>query len=139
MRLDGASGAQTATIQLLDAAFCVSRASEVGVMATHARAYLPAGQRAVLEAVDRGAPAVRDFVANEAGPEARALWNDCLTSLHQWRRAHQKRGAMYLRTENTSYHSVGGLVAKQDAATRAEAFDRAMEEHVRETIEARMS
>ncbi|MDO9021110.1 MAG: hypothetical protein Q8S73_15670 [Deltaproteobacteria bacterium] len=139
VRLDGASGAQTATIQLLDAAFGVRRESAVGVMAMHARAYLPAAQRALLEAVDRRAPAVRSFVAETAGPEARELWNDCLASLHQWRRAHQKRGAMYLRTESASYHSVSGIVAKQDGPARAHAFERAMEEHVQETIEARLA
>lgn len=137
-RLDGASGAQTATIQLLDAAFGVRRESAVGVMAMHARAYLPAAQRTLLELVDRRAPSVRAFVAEVAGTEAPALWNDCLASLHQWRRAHQKRGAMYLRTENASYHSVSGIVAKQDSHARAAAFDQAMEEHVQETIEARM-
>ena len=107
-------------------------------LAMHARAYLPAAQRALLELVDRRAPSVRSFVAEVAGPEAPALWNDCLASLHQWRRAHQKRGAMYLRTENASYHSVSGIVAKQDSQSRADAFERAMEEHVQETIEARM-
>ena len=45
---------------------------------------------------------------------------------------------MYLRTENASYHSVSGIVAKQDSHARAAAFDQAMEEHVQETIEARM-
>lgn len=138
LRLDGASGAQTATIQLLDAAFGVRRESAVGAMAMHARAYLPGAQRAMLELVDRRAPSVRAFVTEAAGPEAQALWNDCLSSLHQWRRAHQKRGAMYLRTENASYHSVSGIVAKQDSRSRADAFERAMEEHVQETIDARL-
>jgi len=138
VRLDGACGAQTATIQLLDAIFGVPRASSVGVMALQARRYLPWVQRALLEAVDRRAPAVPAFVADHAGPEAPALWNDCLNTLHQWRRAHQKRGALYLRTENTQYHSVGGLVAKQDSATRAAAYDRAMEEHMQETLAARL-
>ncbi|TAK19596.1 MAG: hypothetical protein EPO40_33840 [Myxococcaceae bacterium] len=138
LRLDGASGAQTATIQLLDAAFGVRRESAVGAMAMQARAYLPAAQRALLELVDRRAPSVRAFVVEVVGPEATALWNDCLASLHQWRRAHQKRGAMYLRTENASYHSVSGIVAKQDSRSRAAAFERAMEEHVQETIDARL-
>lgn len=138
VRLDGASGAQTATIQMLDAAFGVPRASAVGVMTTHARDYLPPGQRALLAAVDAQAGPVRAFVAAHAGPDAPTLWNDCLAALHQWRRAHQKRGAMYLRTDNARYHSVSGLVPPQDAATRAEDFDRAMEDHVAETLAAQL-
>lgn len=138
VRLDGACGAQTTTIQLLDAVFGVPRASAVGAMAHHARRYLPWKQRALLEAIDRRAPIVRAFVADHADPDAPALWNDCLNTLHQWRRAHQKRGALYLRAENARYHSVGGLVTVEDSAVRAAAYDRAMEEHMQETLAARL-
>lgn len=133
-RLDGASGAQTPTIQLLDSTFGVPRTSELGATILSSRSLLPPSHRRLLDAMDRVGPIVRSFIASGADPDTVALWNDCLKGLLGFRRAHQRRGAMYLRAGSANYRSVSGTVAEDDGEARAIAYEAAMDEHVRETL-----
>jgi CRP-like cAMP-binding protein len=132
-QLDGASGAQTPTVQLLDSAFGVRRESPIGQTIHHSRHFMLPAHRRVFEAVDAAGPLVRSFVAQHTDEDTLALWNDCLKGLLNWRRTHQKRGAMYLRAGTSAYRSVSGVVAQQDVESRATAYEAAMDEHVRET------
>lgn len=134
-RLDGASGAQAPILQALDSVLGVRRASPAGQVVLAARAYLPAAQRRFLDALDGVTHVVPELASGAANPTIRELFNECVEGLLFWRRAHQKRGALYMRAEAPNYASVSGVVEVQSGALRSARFEAEMEGHVRETLD----
>ncbi|MGE0495591.1 MAG: cyclic nucleotide-binding domain-containing protein [Vulcanimicrobiota bacterium] len=126
--LEGASGPQACTFQLLDSFLGVPRQTALGEMIEQARRYMLPGHRALLEKFDRTGPVLREFVQQSDAPRLLEAYNRCLKLMQAWRTSHQKRGAMYLEGEAQHYVSTG-LVVK-DPVDRAEHFERTMEEHI---------
>jgi len=136
--LQGASGAQAPSFQLLDAVLAVPRGSHAARSALHSRNGLPRAHRRLLAAVDALGPELRAFVDRAADPTLADRFNQCVRGLQYWRRIHQKRGGVYIAGDPerpvAQYVSVGRVVdAGPDAALR---FDAAMEAHVQETAQA---
>lgn len=137
-RLEGASGAQAPSFQLLDAVLGVPRESHAARSAVHSRGGLPPTHRRFLAALDVLAPELRAYVDRVGDPTLADRFNECARGLQYWRRIHQKRGGLYIAGDPgrpaPPYTSSGRVVddAGQAAATR---FDVAMEAHVQETAQ----
>lgn len=135
--LEGASGAQAPSFQLLDAVLSVPRHSHAARSALHGRAGLPPQHRRFLAALDALGPELRRFVDRAGDRTLAERFNECVRGLQYWRRIHQKRGGIYIAGDPDQpaarYVSVGRVVdAGEDAAAR---FDAAMEAHVQETAQ----
>lgn len=136
--LEGASGAQTPTLQLLDAMLAVPRESPAARAALHSRAGLPPRHRRFLAAVDALGGELRALVERAGDPALTERYDACVRGLQHWRRVHQKRGALYLAGDPQrpvqTYMSVGRVV--EGTGDRAARFDAAMEAHIQETAQA---
>lgn len=135
--LEGASGAQTPSFQLLDAMLAVPRESPAAQAAARSRAGLPPRHRGFIAAVDALGVELRAFVGRSGDRGLADRYNECVRGLQHWRRMHQKRGALYLDGDPhrpvPEYMSVGRVVG--GVADRAAHFDAAMEAHVQETAQ----
>jgi CRP-like cAMP-binding protein len=134
-RLDGASGAQSPVFQALDAVFGIARGSRVAHVALASRAYLPPCHRRFLDALDGVTHVVSDFVLGSNDATSRQLFNECVEGLVFWRRAHQKRGALYMRAEAANYASVSGVVEPQGVVERTARFEAEMNARLHETLD----
>lgn len=133
--LEGASGPQLGCLQVADAILGVSRASPMGESVMRTRRFLPARHRRFLECADVVGPQVRAYIRGSGDRQLAGLFNACASALKAWRLVHQKRGAMYLRSETAgvaaAYTSTGGVVALEDE--RVARFEGAMQERITET------
>ncbi len=136
--VEGASGPQVGVLQVVDALLGTGSGSPMGRAVQHTRRYLPARHRRFLEAFDAAAPVVREWVQAARDRALTALFNACLSSMKAWRLVHQKRGAMYLKSDTPglvqAYTSTGGVVSLEDERIRR--FEAAMQERVGETTVA---
>ncbi|MFA7480142.1 MAG: ATP-binding cassette domain-containing protein [Vulcanimicrobiota bacterium] len=132
--LEGASGPQSCTIQVLDSFFGVSRDSQLGGLLLESRRYMLPRHRTLLEALDETSPVLRRFVAGSGSPRLLEAYNRCLELLRAWRVSHQKRGGLYIKADDSSnsYVSTGLLVQKGD---KSALFEQSMEEHIQATDE----
>lgn len=125
--LEGASGPQVGSLQCVDGFFGVPRVAPISQAILHSRRYMPAPHRRFVGVFETIGGPVREYLDQTHDPEARRLHNECVEALLGWRRAHQKRGAMYLRGEKATdgpYTSTGGVVALVDDRVRV--FETAM-------------
>lgn len=130
--LEGASGPQCCTMQLLDSFFGVPRAGPIGQLLLQSRAYMLPQHRALLEAVDAARDELRNFVARADSPRLLETFNRCLQLLQSWRQSHQQRGKLYIAAaDDTPYVSTGLLV--QEGQQKADYFERSMDEHMSST------
>lgn len=130
--LEGASGPQSVTLQLLDSLLGVPRDSELGAMIVNSRKYMLPHHIALLEAADGASDMLRTFVEKSQDARLRDIYNQCLKTLLLWRISHQKRGAMYIAGEKdeprTSYTSTGLVVTL--GGDQAGFFQATMERHI---------
>lgn len=131
--LEGASGPQVGSLQVIDALLGVPRSGPMAQAILHSRKYLLPSQRSFLEAFEREAPAVLELVDASGDPMLRARHAGCVEVLRGWRQMHQKRGALYLRGESSTlpYTSTGGVVALADERVRV--FEHHMATRIAET------
>ncbi len=133
--LEGASGPQVGSLQVLDSVLSVARRSGMGKSVVHTRRFLPGRHQRFLEAADAAGPVLRQFVEESGDSQLAGLFNAGLSALKAWRLVHQKRGAAYLRAEGPgapgAYMSTGGVVALEDE--RVLRFEHQMTERVAET------
>lgn len=134
--LEGASGPQVGCLQAIDAVLSVPRRSPMAHAILKSRAYMQARHRRFLEVLEANAGVVRAFVEKSRDPQTTALFNACAEGMENWRRIHQKRGALYLKGAAPDYTSTGLVVALD--TDRVQAFETAMEQRTRETTEARL-
>jgi Indoleamine 2,3-dioxygenase len=137
--LEGASGPQIGALQIADSVLGIDRSSPMGQAVLHSRKYLPARHRRFIEMFELHCPAVSAFVLAQNNPALTEPFNACLDVMMGWRRMHQKRGAMNLKsqTPNTdlAYTSSGGVIALEDE--RIARFEASMEDRMDETRVAR--
>ena len=130
--LEGASGPQCCTMQLLDSFFGVPRAGHIGQLLLQSRTYMLPRHRSLIEAVDGARDELRNFVARADSPRLLETFNRCLQLLQSWRQSHQQRGKLYIAAaDDPPYVSTGLLV--QDGQQKADHFERSMEEHMSST------
>ena len=137
--LEGASGPQIGALQVADTVLGVDRSSPMGQAVLHSRKYLPVRHRRFLALFDAYAPVVSAYVLWKNEPEMIGHFNACLEVMMGWRRMHQKRGAMNLKSqagENYSYASSGGVIALEDE--RIARFEASMQDRMNETRAARV-
>ncbi len=133
--LEGASGPQSCTIQLLDSFLGVPRSSELGGLILKARAYMMPRHRQLLEVMDSAGEILREFVVRSASPRLLEAYNRCLSTMRAWRVSHQKRGAMYIEgdeAKSVEHYVSTGLVV-QDDQNRTQVFEEMMEAHIEAT------
>lgn len=133
--LEGASGPQSCTIQLLDSFLGVPRQSDLGHLIVKARAYMMPQHRRLLEAIDPAGAVLREFVTSSGAPRLLEAYNRCLSSMRAWRISHQKRGAMYIEGEkdNPVGHYVSTGLVVNDEENRTQLFEDMMECHIEAT------
>lgn len=131
--LEGASGPQSCTIQILDSFFGVSRESGLGKLVLESRRYMLPQHRKLLKVMDGASPILRSFVEKAGSPRLLEAYNRCLALMKSWRVSHQKRGMMYIEADvaSKSYVSTGLLV--HDNEDKVGVFDRSMEDHIQAT------
>jgi len=133
--LEGASGPQACTLQLLDSFLGVPRDNPLGGLILKARDYMMPLHRQLLEAMDLSGKALRRFATDSDTPRLLDAYNRCLQMMKAWRTSHQKRGAMYIEGEkaNPVEHYVStGLVVRDDK-DRVRVFEEMMESHIEAT------
>jgi hypothetical protein len=130
--LEGASGPQSVTLQLLDSLLGVPRDSELGSMIVNSRKYMLPQHIELLEAADGARETLRAFVEKSQDARLRDIYNQCLKTLLLWRISHQKRGAMYIAGEKheprPNYTSTGLVVTL--GGDQAGLFQATMEPHI---------
>ncbi len=133
--LEGASGPQACTLQLLDNFLGVPRNSELGTMILKSRRYLLPEHRRLLEKTDACHSLLRRYVEKTDDTHLTELFNQCVGTFLSWRRSHQKRGAMYLKgkpEDKVDHYASTGLVVSVDS-DRVKTFEATMEQHIRKT------
>ncbi|VDL99217.1 unnamed protein product [Schistocephalus solidus] len=83
----GASAAQSATLQALDAFFGVKHAPEIHKFLVCMRAYMIRPHRHFIEDLERHST-LRDYVNQSGSGELRDAYNDCISGLEKFRRDH---------------------------------------------------
>ncbi len=133
--LEGASGPQACTLQLLDSFLGIPRDTKLGSMILRARAFMLPAHRHLLERMDRAGEALRAYVLEAQAPRLLEAYNRCLSLMQAWRTSHQKRGALYIEgdSEQPVEHYVSTGLVVQDDAKRSQVFSRSMEEHIEST------
>jgi hypothetical protein len=133
--LEGASGPQACTIQLLDSFLGIPRDSDLGALILKARAYMMPRHRNLLEALDSTGSVLREFVSRSGAPRLLEAYNRCVSTMAAWRVSHQKRGAMYIEGDIDRpvepYVSTGLVVQAEQG--RTEVFETMMESHIEAT------
>jgi Indoleamine 2,3-dioxygenase len=138
--LEGASGPQIGALQIADSVLGIDRSSPMGQAVLHSRKYLPARHRRFIEVFELHCPVVSAFVLAQNDPALSEPFNACLDVMMGWRRMHQKRGAMNLKSQTPStdlaYASSGGVIALEDE--RVARFEASMQDRMDETRAARV-
>lgn len=135
--LEGASGTQSGSIQVLDSALGIQRRSEMGQAILRSRSYLPEGHRRFLGVMDGMSGVVGSFVARRHDGAMTGLFNACVEGMQSFRRVHHKRGELYLKGEGDItpvVASTGRMVAPEQ--DRIAVFSRLMDERRQETADA---
>jgi CRP/FNR family transcriptional regulator, cyclic AMP receptor protein len=133
--LEGASGPQACTVQLLDNFLGVPRESELGEMILKSRRYMLPEHRRLLELTDPCQPILRDYVERLGDSHITELFNSCVGTFLTWRRSHQKRGAMYLKgkpEDKVEHYASTGLVVGVEN-DRVKIFESTMQRHIEQT------
>ena len=138
--LEGVSGPQIGVLQIADSVLGIDRSSAMGQAALHTRTYLPARQQKFIEVFERHCGIVSSYVLWKNEPALIEPFNACLDGMMMWRRMHQKRGAMNLKSNVQgaayNYTSSGGGIALEDE--RVARFEGLMQQRMDETRSARV-
>jgi Indoleamine 2,3-dioxygenase len=138
--LEGVSGPQIGALQVADSVLGIERSSPMGQAALHTRMYLPARQKRFLEVFELHSACVSAFVVWKNEPALTEPFNACLDVMMMWRKMHQKRGAMNLKSNVQgaayNYTSSGGGIALEDE--RVARFETLMQDRMDETRAARV-
>lgn len=136
--LEGASGPQIGSIQVIDAVLGLGHSTDMGRAILQSRTYMPGRHRRFLDRFERDAVDLRAFVAVARCSDLTHHFNQCVAAMLAWRRMHVKRAAHYLKgdgvTEVSHYASTGHVVELEDE--RVQAFAHAMAERMAETTQA---
>ena len=138
--LEGVSGPQIGALQVADSVLGIERSSPMGQAALHTRMYLPARQKRFLEVFETHSAGVSAYVLWKNEPALIEPFNACLDVMMMWRKMHQKRGAMNLKSNVQgaayNYTSSGGGIALEDE--RVKRFEALMQNRMDETLAARV-
>ena len=138
--LEGVSGPQIGVLQVADGVLGIERSSPMGQAALHTRMYLPARQKRFLEVFERYSARVSAYVLWKNESALIEPFNACLDVMMMWRKMHQKRGAMNLKSNVQgaayNYTSSGGGIALEDE--RVKRFEGLMQDRMDETRAARV-
>jgi Indoleamine 2,3-dioxygenase len=138
--LEGVSGPQIGVLQIADSVLGIDRSSLMGQAALHTRSYLHIRKRRFIEVFERHCPVVSSYVLWRNEPALIEPFNACLDAMLMWRRMHQKRGAMNLKSQapGATYNytsSGGGIALEQERVSR---FEDLMQQRMDETQAARV-
>jgi hypothetical protein len=138
--LEGVSGPQIGVLQIADSVLGIDRSSAMGQAALHTRTYLPARQQKFIRIFEQHCGIVSSYVLWKNEPALIEPFNACLDAMLLWRRMHQKRGAMNLKSNVQgaayNYTSSGGGIALEDE--RVARFEGLMQQRMDETRNARV-
>jgi Indoleamine 2,3-dioxygenase len=138
--LEGVSGPQIGVLQIADSVLGIDRSSPMGQAALHTRTYLPARQQQFIRIFEQHCGIVSAYVLWKNEPALIEPFNACLDAMLMWRRMHQKRGAMNLKSNVQgaayNYTSSGGGIALEDE--RVARFEDLMQQRMDETRNARV-
>jgi Indoleamine 2,3-dioxygenase len=138
--LEGVSGPQIGVLQIADSVLGIDRSSAMGQAALHTRTYLPARQQKFIQVFEQHCAVVSAYVLWKNEPALVEPFNACLDAMMMWRRMHQKRGAMNLKSNLQgaayNYTSSGGGIALEDE--RVARFEDLMQQRMDETRGARV-
>jgi Indoleamine 2,3-dioxygenase len=138
--LEGVSGPQIGVLQIADSVLGIDRSSAMGQAALHTRTYLPARQQQFIRMFEQHCGIVSSYVLWKNEPALIEPFNACLDGMLMWRRMHQKRGAMNLKSNVQgaayNYTSSGGGIALEDE--RVARFEGLMQQRMDETRSARV-
>ena len=138
--LEGVSGPQIGVLQVADSVLGIERSSPMGQAALHTRMYLPARQKRFLEVFEMYSARVSAYVLWKNESALIEPFNACLDVMMMWRKMHQKRGAMNLKSNVQgaayNYTSSGGGIALEDE--RVKRFEGLMQDRMDETRAARV-
>ena len=90
--LDGASGPQSCTIQILYSFFGLSQESGSGKLILESRRYMLPQHRKLLKVMDGASPILRSFVEGAGSPRLLEAYNRCLALMKSWRVSRQEFG-----------------------------------------------
>lgn len=132
--LEGASGPQVGSFQVVDAVLNLARDSEMGQAILHSRSYMPKKQQHFLHKLEAISPIVQEFVKELSDPNITEIFNESVRAMLSWRRLHRMRAAHYLEGGDADlYQSTGNIVAIDE--DRVSRFHKAMLGRVKETEE----
>jgi Indoleamine 2,3-dioxygenase len=138
--LEGVSGPQIGVLQIADSVLGIDRSSPMGQAALHTRTYLPARQQQFIRIFERHCGILSAYVLWKNEPALIEPFNACLDAMLMWRRMHQKRGAMNLKSNVQgaayNYTSSGGGIALEDE--RVARFEGLMQQRMDETRSAQV-
>jgi Indoleamine 2,3-dioxygenase len=138
--LEGVSGPQIGVLQIADSVLGIDRSSAMGQAALHTRTYLPARHQQFIRVFEQHCGILSAYVLWKNEPALVEPFNACLDAMMMWRRMHQKRGAMNLKSNVQgaayNYTSSGGGIALEDE--RVARFEGLMQQRMDETRGARI-
>ncbi len=133
--LEGASGPQACTIQMVDCFLGVPRNSALGEVILKSRKYMLPKHKKLLENMDGASSQLRDFVLKANDHRLLEAYNRCLKLMTSWRVSHQKRAAMYIKGDEGekvgNYVSTGLVVNNEEK--RGDYFEKTMQGHIDQT------
>ena len=138
--LEGASGLQLGAVQCADATLGVEGETAMGRAAGASRRYMPEPHRRFLAALDGARPLVRGFVRERGDAALTRCYDGCVGALAAWRRAHQRRGQLYLGGASdpggTGRPRLSTGLSLQGEGDPVEGFEATMQQRIDETRRA---
>ena len=134
-KLEGASGMQISSIQILNAILNIKDPGHIGQATKNTRKYMIQPQRRRLNDIDMIGKKLRQLIVKSNNIKVILLYNKILQVLTNWRVSHQTRGYRYLSydDERTSYQMASGLTIETTTQSVEDIFWQHMQDRIVET------
>lgn len=136
--LEGVSGLQIGSIQLMDLVLGLEMESTMGKAMMGSRKYFPKHSRDFLGALEPYRNNLKSYLKKINDLTLNEKYNLCIDALESYRVSHKQRGKAYIKGDGTSKSITTTGLSVQNSLEAITQFDEDMEERIQETIKEKI-